>query len=128
MTYNRVNRLVGRVLLDASVLSEDGDERPGFAGELREAEQILIEDIGSTRRGDPWAYCDLGTIKLLAGAPDVPAFLSRLDRLRPPPFVYDSWLATLQSLDEAASQYRPELAHAIAQVRRSAANRPRGAP
>jgi hypothetical protein len=119
-TYNRVNRLVGRVLLDSRVLQEDGDAASEVAEELRTAEEILTEQIGSARQKDPWAYSDLGTIRLLRGTPDALPALHELDRLRPPAFVYDSALATLEPLCEVASELRPDLVQAVAQLRRSA--------
>jgi Tetratricopeptide Repeats-Sensor len=119
-TYNRVNRLIGRVLLDAHVLEKDGDAVPEFTDELRSAEEVLTQEIGSTRQKDPWAYCDLGTVQLLLGKPDALSTFHLLGRLRPPAFVYDSTLASLQLLSEVASDLRPDMAQAIAQVRRSA--------
>jgi hypothetical protein len=119
-TYNRVNRLVGRVLLDKRVLQKDGDAGSEMAKELREAEGVLTAEIGSARQKDPWAYCDLGTIRLLRGEPSALLTFHELDRLRPPTFVYDSTLATLQPLCEVASDLRPGLAQAVTQLRRSA--------
>jgi hypothetical protein len=115
-SYNRVNRLVGRVLLDPRILQKDGE----VAEELWRAEDILAEQIGSARQKDPWAYSDLGTIRLLRGTPDALSTLHELDRLRPPAFVYDSMLTTLQPLCEVASDLRPDLVQAVVQLQRSA--------
>jgi hypothetical protein len=119
-TYNRVNRLVSRVLLDKLVLLRDVAGGSQMVEELREAEEILVQEIGTARQKDPWAYCDLGTIRLLRGKPDALPTLHELDRLRPPSFVYESTLATLQPLCEVASDLRPDLAQAITQLQRSA--------
>jgi tetratricopeptide (TPR) repeat protein len=119
-TYNRVNRLVSRVLLDTRVLQKDGDAAFEVADELQRAEEILTEETESVRQRDPWAYCDLGTVRLLRGMPNALSAFHQLDRLRPPAFVYDSALATLQPLCDVASGIRPDLAQAIAQLRRSA--------
>jgi hypothetical protein len=121
-TYNRVNRLVGRVLLNPSVL-EAGGAVPDIFDELGKAEDILTKQIESVRQKDPWAYCDLGTIRLLRGEPDALLTFKELDRLRPPSFVYDSTLATLQPLGEVAADVRPELEQAAAQLRYSAGRR-----
>jgi hypothetical protein len=116
-TYNRVNRLVGRVLLDLSVLQNDVK----FAEDLRIAEEVLDEQIGSKgRQKDPWAYADLVTVRLLRGKPDALAAYRELDQLHPPRFVYDSMLSTLQPLCDVASDLRPDLVQAVAQLRRSA--------
>lgn len=117
-TYNRVNRLAGRVLLDPHVLQ--GDRGAAMDDELRKAEEILTEQLKSVRRKDPWGYSDLGTIRLLRGTADALSAYNDLDRLRPPAFVYESALATLEPLSEAASDLRPDLVQAIAQLRRSA--------
>ena len=115
-TYNRVNRLVGRVLLDTRVLQNDAK----FTEDLRIAEKVLYEQIGSGgRQKDPWAYSDLGTVRLLRGKPDALAAYRELDQLRPPRFVYDSALTTLQPLCDVASDLRPDLVQAVAQLRRS---------
>ncbi|MGH8625649.1 MAG: tetratricopeptide repeat-containing protein [Gammaproteobacteria bacterium] len=117
-TYNRINRLVGRVLLDPHVLQ--GDRGAAIDDELQKAEEILTEQLKSARRKDPWGYSDLGTIRLLRGAADALSAYNDLDRLRPPAFVYESALATLEPLSEAASDLRPGLIQAVAQLRRSA--------
>lgn len=122
-TYNRVNRLVGRVLLNPDVLEETGRADPDFLGELGQAEEILIKQIESVRQKDPWAYCDLGTIRLLLGKPDALLTFKELDRLRPPAFVYESTLATLRPLYEVAADLRPDLGQAVTEVRSSAGRR-----
>jgi len=118
-TYNRINRLVGRVLLEPGILQGEGADLD-LDGELEKAETILTEQLRSMRQKDPWAYCDLGTIRLLRDKPDALATIHELDRLRPPEFVYDSALATIEPLSEVASSYRPRLAEAVSLLRRSA--------
>jgi hypothetical protein len=117
-TYNRVNRLVGRVLLDPGVLEKDAV--PGISHELGEAEKILTGQIASVRQKDPWAYCDLGTIRLLRGEQDALRTFNYLDRLRPPAFVYESALSTLKPIRDVAADRRPDLVQAVDQLRRSA--------
>ena len=122
-TYNRVNRLVGRVLLDPSLLQKEGIADSEFSDDLGEAENILTGQIESVRQKDPWAYCDLGTIRLLRGEQDALRTFRNLDRLRPPRFVYQSTLDTLQPLQKVAADQRPDLAQAVDQLRRSAGHR-----
>lgn len=120
-TYNRVNRIIGRVLLDPSVLGKGDSAHPDISADLEEAEDVLNEQIESMgRRKDPWAYCDLGTVRLLRGEPDALAAFRKLEPLRPPSFVYESTLATLQPLCEVASDLRPDLVLAVTQLQRSA--------
>jgi hypothetical protein len=120
-TYNRVNRIVGRVLLDPDVLRKGGDAIPDIAKDLENAEDILTKQIESGgRQKDPWAYCDLGTVRLLRGEPDALAAFGKLDQLRPPLFVYESTLTTLQPLFEIAPDLCPDLVQAVTQLQRSA--------
>jgi tetratricopeptide (TPR) repeat protein len=120
-TYNRINRLVGRVLLDPRVLLADGDPTLDFDGELRRAEAVITDQLGTMRQRDPWAYCDLATIRLLRGEDDALATFQELDRLRPrpPEFVYRSVLDTLEPLSEVAWRIRPGLADAVNLLQRS---------
>jgi tetratricopeptide (TPR) repeat protein len=122
-TYNRVNRLVGRVLLDPGVLQKDGGADPEISGELGEAEKILRGQIESVRQKDPWAYCDLGTVQLLLGEHDALRTFKNLDRLRPPAFVYESTLSTLQPLRDVAADRRTDLVLAVDQLGRSVGRR-----
>jgi hypothetical protein len=113
-TYNRVNRLVGRVLLDPSVLEPGSADSAEVAEGLEAAEKIVTEEISSTRRKDPWAYCDLGTIQLLRGeAEEALSVFYRLVKMRPQDYVYESALETLEPLRDAASEIRPELVSAV---------------
>jgi hypothetical protein len=90
-----------------------------FHDELRKADNMLTEMVQSARQKDPWAYCDLGIVRLLGGSPDALLVFQDLDRLRPPAFVYSSTLATLLPLAEVAANLRPELTQAIEHLRRS---------
>jgi hypothetical protein len=119
-TYNRVNRLVGRVLLNPAVLDKDGGAFLEMADELAEAEEILTRQIETGRQKDPWAYCDLGTIRLLRGEDSALLTFRQLDRLRPQEFVYESTLATLEPRCDLAADLRPDLIRAVTQLRRSA--------
>ena len=117
-TYNRVNRLVGRVLLDPDVLEPGAADSDEVADGLEAAEKIVTEEISSTRRKDPWAYCDLGTIQLLRGGEETLSVFYRLVKMRPQDYVYESALATLEPLCDAASEIRPELVSAVELLRK----------
>jgi hypothetical protein len=118
-TYNRINRLVGRVLLDPGVLEGVSKDSVDVPLELSVAEEILEAYIEASRQRDPWAYCDMGTIKVLRGEDWLPV-VRALERLRPPHFVYESWLSTLAPLSEVASAIRPALPELIELVERAA--------
>ena len=93
---------------------------PTLWSELWKAHEILVEQVGSVRVRDPWGYCDLGLLRLLLGTPDAVPTYDELERLRPPKFVYESALATLEPLSEVASDLRPDLPIAVAQLQRAA--------
>jgi hypothetical protein len=122
-SYNRINRLVGRVLLEPSVLqaAETTAAEVNVNHELGEAEEILTEQIESGRQRDPWAYCDLVTVRLLRGKPDALPTLQKLLDLRPQKFVYEITLDTLEPLAQTAAGIRPDLAAAVTQLRRATA-------
>ena len=119
-TYNRINRLIGRVLIEPQLLAEVGTTAPDLERDLMEAERILAEQVASARQKDPWGYCDLGTVRLLLGTTDALQTFRQLERLRPPGFVYESVLSTLEPLAQVASYLRPDLAQAVALLRRAA--------
>ena len=110
-TYNRINRLTSRVLLDADVLRRPGGD-PDVLAELAVAESILVEQVASERMGDPWGYADLGLVRLLRGLSASEAY-RELDRMRPQRFVYESALATLRPLARAAGSLLPEIEAAV---------------
>jgi hypothetical protein len=119
-TYNRVNCLVGRVLLNTRLLQNDAE----FDEDLRTAEEVIDKQINDEGRGkDPWAHSDLGTVRLLRGTPDALAAYRGLDQLHPQKFVYDSALSTLHPLCDLASDMRPDLVQAVALLQRSAQHR-----
>jgi hypothetical protein len=120
-TYNRINRLTGRVLLNSTALdgSDAGSPDIDLIDELRQAEEIVTGQLESGRQRDPWALCDLATVRLLRGTPDALATLQKLLDLRPPKFVYESTLDTLEPLAQAAADIRPDLAMAVTQLRRA---------
>jgi hypothetical protein len=116
-TYNRINRLVGQVLLDPQRLA--GAE---LARGLADAQQIVADQLSGARAKEPWAFADLVTIKLLRGDGSWATSLTRLDELKPPVEVYESMLTTLRPLAESASVVRPDLTAAVDRVQRSARN------
>jgi hypothetical protein len=118
-TYNRINRLVGRVLMSPRALDGEGDTTTDVPEQLRIAADVLVEQLGSAREKDPWVYCDLGMIRLLLGRSDALLTYHELERLRPPAFVFKSALETLRPLSEAASELRPDLPLAVAQLERA---------
>ena len=113
-TYNRMNRIVGRALIRPEVL-DTGEPKLDIGRELTEIERVLAGQLDRTRRGDPWAQCDLIMARLLAGAP-VDSAIRTLGTMRARRFVYDSLLDTLKPLTESAGSVRPQLHEAARQL------------
>jgi hypothetical protein len=118
VTYNRVNRIVARVLVAPEFL-QTGDDEVDVHEELAGIERVLLAKLHDFD-DDPWAQCDLVMIKLLRGDPATAA-LDRLKEMQPRRFVYDSFLDTLRPLAEAAREFRPHLVDAVAEVERQRA-------
>jgi hypothetical protein len=118
---NELRGLVGRVLLEPSVLhaGETARAEVDVNHELGKAEEILTGQIESGRQRDPWAYCDLATVRLLRGTPDALATVQKLLDLRPPRFVYEITLDTLEPLAQATADIRPDLAAAVTELSRA---------
>lgn len=117
-TYNRINRLSARVLLDAAALIGTSADGVDVRMELFKAEDLLVEQLASVRQRDPWGYCDVAVVRLLLGEPDALQTLREIERLRPPTFVYESTLATLRPLSNVAASLRPDLNVAIQELER----------
>ena len=117
-TYNRINRLVARVLLDPSLLTSTSEEGRRLIQELEVAERLVRDQLDRVRVKDPWAYCDLLTLELLLERPTVRETLTALALSRPPRFVYESALNTLEPLAEAVRPHRPTFDDVLAQLRR----------
>jgi len=115
-TYNRINRIVARVLIRPSILAaEQGDI--DVSAELALAEGLVADQIDGQRKRDPWVYCDLLTIQLLSGAQEAASTMDALVGLRPPDFVYKSLLDTLEPLAAVASSVRPQIASTVLRLR-----------
>ncbi len=107
-TYNRINRIVARVLARSSILADEQGDLDIYT-ELAIAEEMVTEQIDGPRKRDPWAYCDLLTIQLLSGGREAASTWDVLVSLRPPDFVYKSMLDTLEPLAAVASSVRPQI-------------------
>jgi hypothetical protein len=117
-TYNRINRLVARVLLNPSLLTAVSDPGHRLSEELRTAEELVRYQLDSSRVKDPWAYCDLLTLELLLERPSAGETVAALAQARPPRFVFESALSTLEPLARAVRPYRPAFDQSVDQLRR----------
>jgi tetratricopeptide (TPR) repeat protein len=101
-SYNLTQRLVARVLLEASSLGRgtatvrDVD----FPVALEAAERVVGTQIKGTRSNDPWAQADRAMLLMLLGrADDERAAWKRLLDMQPPGYVYSSTLNVLRDLN-----------------------------
>ena len=85
-TYNRINRLVARVLLDPSLLTSTSEEGRRLIQELEVAERLVRDQLDRVRVKDPWAYCDLLTLELLLEAAHGPGDADRPGPVPATPF------------------------------------------
>jgi hypothetical protein len=120
-TYNRMNRLIARLLLEPQLLEDGSEASLDIATDLRELEAVLRRQVAGPRQRDPWGFADLGLVQLLRDAATSARFaFQELDHLRPPAFVYETTAATVGPLADVASQFRPELVRAVEVLQRSA--------
>jgi hypothetical protein len=106
VTYNRLNRLVVRVLLNPSLLdaktgSPENERSNGLdvRAELRKLEDELSRQTQGHRRNDRWAFADLAVIRTLIGDADgaVAALIAFEEKL-PDRHALESTLAVLHAL------------------------------
>jgi tetratricopeptide (TPR) repeat protein len=105
-TYNALNRLVTRVLLEpASLSSPDALRRFGaldvvdVVASLAALEPTLRRDVDGPRRDDYWAAGDLALIATLNGsAAEARRALDHFDSLTPPAFAYEKYRETFAEL------------------------------
>ena len=125
-TYNALNRLITRVLLDpASLATTDALRRFGAldvvdVGEsLAALEPTLRRDVDGARRDDYWAAGDLALIAALNGnAAEAKRALDHFDSLTPPAFAYEKYresFAELAGLETSRKALLSELRDRLAQ-------------
>lgn len=105
-TYNRVNRLVVRILQNPELLSDP----PPVLADIEEREKTMPELLGETadeierqlregRQDRAWALADLAMVRLLGGLNGVDAALNSLDESSAnDPFPYHSTLKVIREL------------------------------
>jgi hypothetical protein len=113
-TYNAVNRLTGRLLLDPGLLAPGalatGADGQRFAlGPTLESVALKLEKLG---RDDYWCQADLALIALLLQKKSVAAVYASFDAKHPPDFAYESAIAGLTPLIEVGVSVAPQLEQA----------------
>lgn len=102
-TYNRVNRLLTRILKNPSLLTADGtggadDGSVHVRSELHATAKELERQLTTERRGDFWALADLALIKVLLGEQDAATAYAMFESELRPDFAYQSALSAVMPL------------------------------
>lgn len=106
-SYNRVNRLVVRVLKDPNLLSEpqpvvndiEGPDKKTMRELFSETDAAIEQQLVAGRSDRPWALADLAMVRLLGELPNVDIALKDLDESTSnDPFPCESMLKVLREL------------------------------
>ena len=118
-TYNLVNRLTGRLLIQPDVLERDEvvDLGNGVApinvrSELLQGERLIEERLAS--KGNFWAEADLALLQVLTGRADATTAYAPFFALSPPGYAFGSALDGLRPLAASRLATAPALGAAIA--------------
>ena len=118
-SYNLVNRIVGRILVDPASLDADPDAEPSSVpAMLRAAHDSVLTQL-ELRRDDPWMLADRALLEILMSeSTSARRAYGPLLRTAPPAYVYTSVLDTLEPLADIAGDRRPALRDAVEDLRR----------
>jgi hypothetical protein len=109
-TYNRLNRLLSRLLLDPQLLS-DTESAPDSAGtfSLRRELEDIARQIESDATKSVWPAADLALVNILLGRKDAATAYTTFERLRPPDYACQSALDMVSALAKMDLSTAPEL-------------------
>lgn len=137
-TYNRVNRLVVRILQSPQLLSDSPPavtDVPGREGEtipalLSEAAEEVERQLREGRKDRTWALADLVMVRLLGGLGGVDAALSAFDESvsENDPFPHHSMLKVVRELAEAQLPVADKLIEVGERLREKLPDAMRGKP
>lgn len=103
-TYNQIQWLILRILSSDNPLATLTE----MHGDLVQAEEALRRQIATARREDPWAWCDLGLLRVLKGQEaEAKQAWDQMDALNPILTVYSSGLAVLNDLTKVLPASEP---------------------
>jgi tetratricopeptide (TPR) repeat protein len=119
-SYNMVNRLVSRILLDPLSLSaakppegSQSDNGLNVRERLEEAEQTIRNQLKVERRGDIWALADLALVTLLLDHDDPISAYAEFNAKSPPDFAYESALSAIRPIAELRLPVADKLRDAV---------------
>jgi hypothetical protein len=122
-SYNRVNRLLVRLVLQPELLDGSGTVDLGggtvpldVRQELAATATAIADQLAGPRRGDHWAMADLALIQVLLDQADPVTAYARFNAASPPDYVYTSVLAGLQPLADLALSSASRIGKAISSL------------
>lgn len=136
-TYNRVNRLVVRILQRPELLSDPPPavaDIPGHEGRtmpslLSETAEEIERQLGKGREDRTWALADLAMVRLLGGLDGAAAALKALDESSiNDPFPYHSMLKVVRELAEVRLPIADKLVEVGEHLREKLPDSMRGKP
>jgi hypothetical protein len=120
-SYNRLNRLLVRLLLRPDVLDVDdavvldpGIPPVNLRHEFEQTSSVIRSQIAGPRRSNYWALADLALVEVLLGRRQPAAAYADFIALSPPDFAYISALAGLRPLAELPIPIAQSLREAVA--------------
>jgi hypothetical protein len=122
-SYNRVNRLLVRLVLQPDLLDRSGTVDLGggtvpldVRQELAATATAIADQLAGPRRGDHWAMADLALIQVLLDQADAVTAYARFNAASPPDYVYTSVLAGLRPLADLPLSSASRIGKAISSL------------
>jgi hypothetical protein len=114
-TYNRLNRLVVRLLLNPERLTANGnarDQEPGGMLNVRSELEAIAAQIMEQGIDSVWTAADLALLDVLLGRQDAASAYSNFEKKQPPDFACQSALDVIRPLAAANLATAAELKNA----------------
>jgi hypothetical protein len=124
-SYNRLNRLIGRIFYNPTWLSKTGDlneERKFLIDELKKSEHLIENQLLSQRNKDVWALADIALIKTLLTEEDPVKLFSPFVSESPDLAAFSSVLSVLKPMSQLEIDMKPRLMSAILFLERVSGN------
>jgi len=120
-TYNRLNRLIVRLLRDPQMLARDRDAAAdtGKTVDVRRELETLADEIGGRSIDDHWSALDMALLNVLLARQDAASAYAPFERMSAPDFARQSALDIVAPLAELDLSAGPELRRAEQRLRRA---------
>src|SRR5262249_26231740 len=111
-TYNKLNRLLVRVLRSPELLATEGEAAEGTMNVRAELVE-LGEQISQHTSDSVWTAADMAMLNVLLGRQDAASAYPTFERMKPPDFARQSVLDALVPLAELNLPTAAELGEAV---------------